>query len=86
MFELVIISVLDTNTPITRNNIRMQISAKLGRNVDWHTIDKYLQKLREKQEVEEVLAGKMKLYKKSLKQWLDESTRRGGFEYSRRRT
>lgn len=63
LFELAIISVLDKLIPRNVEDIRKMVSKKIGREVSWNTIKKYLLTLRDSQRVEEIHAGKLVLYK-----------------------
>jgi len=64
MFELIILSTLDTTIPYTTEYIRNIISTKTGKpGLSWHTIKKYLIFLRDSHKIEEIHVGKTTTYK-----------------------
>ena len=63
LFENLIKSVLDNIIPSNVEAIRRKVSQKLGRQVSWNTIKKYLLSLRDEGVVEEIHSGKIILYK-----------------------
>jgi len=63
LFETLILSILDKNIPMNVEAIRRAVSSKLGREVSWNTIKKYLLSLRDDGAIEEVYSGKILLYK-----------------------
>jgi hypothetical protein len=63
LFELAILSVLDKVIPRNVEDIRRKVSEKIGRDVSWNTVKKYLITLRDSQKIEEIHSGKLLLYK-----------------------
>ena len=64
LFETLILNVLDNVIPMNVEAIRRGVSEKLGREVSWNTIKKYLESLRDDGSVEEIHTGKLLLYKR----------------------
>jgi len=63
LFESLILSVLDKTIPANVEAVRRGVSLKLGREVSWNTVKKYLISLRDEGKVEEIHSGKILLYK-----------------------
>lgn len=43
--NLILESLREVNTPISKNAIRSMISRKIGKQVSWNTVNKYLEEL-----------------------------------------
>ena len=69
-FHPIILSVLDTSIPLNVEAIRRAVSIKLGKDVSWNTVKKYLDELLETGKIEQVQAGKILMYKKKI-QWME---------------
>lgn len=65
-FYQVILSVLDTSIPLNVEAIRRAVSIKLGKDVSWNTVKKYLDELVETGRIEQIQAGKILMYKKKI--------------------
>lgn len=63
LFELAIETVLDKTVPRNVEDIKRLVSQKLGREVSWNTVKKYLESLRDSEKVIEIRVGKLLLYK-----------------------
>jgi hypothetical protein len=65
-FHHLLLSVLDVYIPLNVEAIKRAVSTKLGREVSWNTVKKYLIELVEEGKIEEVRAGKILMYKKKI--------------------
>ena len=63
IIELAIKTVLDASVQMNVETIRKRVSDKLGKNVSWNTVKKYLITLKNNQVVEEKHSGAMVLYR-----------------------
>jgi len=65
-FHPLLLSVLDTHIPLNIEAIRRAVSIKIGKDVSWNTVRKYLEELVKEGKVEKVQAGKILMYKKRI--------------------
>jgi len=65
-FRPLIFSVLDSHIPLNVEAIRRVISIKIGKDVSWNTVKKYLEELVKEGKVEKIQAGKILMYKKRI--------------------
>jgi len=65
-FHHLLLGVLDVHIPLNVEAIKRAVSTKLGREVSWNTVKKYLIELVEEGKIEEVRAGKILMYKKKI--------------------
>lgn len=64
VFDGYILKILKVSkVPLTRNVIKKRLEKKFNTTFSWHTIDSRVDALRRENKVEEILSGKMKLYK-----------------------
>jgi len=61
-----LLSVLDTHIPSNVEAIKRVVSVKVGKEVSWNTVKKYLEELVEEGKVEKIKAGKILMYKKEF--------------------
>jgi predicted transcriptional regulator len=65
-FVAILLGVLDVHLPLNVEAIRRMVSTKLGKEVSWNTVKKYLEELAEEGKVEKIKAGKILMYKKRI--------------------
>ena len=65
-FHPLLLSVLDPHIPLNIEAIRRAVSVKLGKNVSWNTVRKYLEELVKEGKVEKIHAGKILMYKRKI--------------------
>jgi predicted transcriptional regulator len=63
-FTHLLLSVLDTHIPSNVEAIKRLVSIKVGREVSWNTVKKYLEELVDEGKVEKIKAGKILMYKR----------------------
>ncbi|MDT7858709.1 MAG: hypothetical protein RQ930_01510 [Candidatus Aenigmarchaeota archaeon] len=65
-FVAILLGVLDVHLPLNVEAIRRMVSTKLGKEVSWNTVKKYLEELVEEGKAEKIRAGKILMYKKRI--------------------
>lgn len=65
-FYTLLLSILDENIPQNIEAIRRHVSIKVGREVSWNTVKKYIDELIEMGKVEQIQAGKILMFKKKV--------------------
>jgi len=65
-FRSLLLNILDSHIPLNVEAIRRAVSIKLGKDVSWNTVRKYLEELVKEGKVEKVQAGKILMYKKKI--------------------
>jgi hypothetical protein len=65
-FVAVLLGVLDVHLPLNVEAIRRMVSTKLGKEVSWNTVKKYLEEMVEEGRIEKIRAGKILMYKKRI--------------------
>jgi len=65
-FHPLLLNVLDPHIPLNIEAIRRAVSIKLGKDVSWNTVKKYLEELVKEGKVEKVHAGKILMYKRKI--------------------
>jgi len=65
-FRSLLLNILDSYIPLNVEAIRRTVSIKLGKDVSWNTVKKYLEELVKEGKVEKVQAGKILMYKKRI--------------------
>jgi len=65
-FHPLLLNILDSYIPLNIEAIRRAVSIKLGKDVSWNTVRKYLEELVKEGKVEKVQAGKILMYKKKI--------------------
>nr|MCC5994237.1 hypothetical protein [Candidatus Aenigmarchaeota archaeon] len=65
-FYPLLLNILDSTVPLNVEAIRRSASEKLGKNVSWNTVKKYLEELVREGKVEKIQAGKILMYKKRI--------------------
>jgi predicted transcriptional regulator len=65
-FTHLLLSVLDTHIPSNVEAIKRLVSIKVGREVSWNTVKKYLEELVDEGKVEKIKAGKILMYKRRI--------------------
>lgn len=66
VFYSLLLSVLDGEIPQNIEAIRRHVSAKVGKEISWNTVKKYVDELVEMGKVEKIQAGKIMMYKKKV--------------------
>jgi predicted transcriptional regulator len=65
-FTHILLSVLDVHIPSNVEAIKRAVSIKIGKEVSWNTVKKYLEELVEEGKIEKIKAGKILMYKKKI--------------------
>ncbi|MCX7911066.1 MAG: hypothetical protein N2505_05760 [Endomicrobia bacterium] len=66
VFYSILLSVLDEHIPQNIEAIRRHVSIKVGKEVSWNTIKKYVDELVEMGKIEKIQAGKIWMFRKKL--------------------
>lgn len=66
VFYSLLLSVLSEEIPQNIEAIRRHVSIKVGKEISWNTVKKYIDELVEMGKIEKVQAGKILMYKKKV--------------------
>lgn len=66
VFYSLLLSILKEEIPQNIEAIRRYLSLKLGKEVSWNTVKKYIDELVDMGKIEKIQAGKITMYKKKV--------------------
>jgi hypothetical protein len=61
---VILLNTLDPTIPLNVEAIKRAVSIKVGKEVSWNTVKKYLEELANEGKIEKIKAGKILMYKR----------------------